>query len=195
MAQVFRLAGWWRRAGAYVIDGVIVLLAARIIWSLFNGRVERWIDDERFKQSYEWRRSVGPAGWTRTDSYLAIAVVGGFALLLIVAALYSGFFMRRWNGATPGRKVTGIRVMRADGGRLTAPWCAARDVLARTGLAIVVGVITFGIGPLVMFLWPLIDREHRGVDDFIARSRVVIDEPPGWGEDPQPAEPAMIASR
>jgi len=182
--QVFRLSGWWRRAWALLIDAVIVLVTARVLWSLVDRPIWRWVDNRRFVDAYESRRSVGPVDWTTADTYALLAALTAIGIVLGVAALYSGFFMRRWNGATPGRRVTGIRVMRADGGPITVRWAICRDVLARDVLAVVITLVSLGLGTVLMFLWPLWDPEHRGFDDLLARSRVVLDEPPGWAAAP-----------
>ena len=195
MPQVFRLSGWWRRAAAFAVDGVLVLLAWRVIWSLFNGRIDRWVDNQRRADAYEWRPSVGLHRWTTTDIYSGVAVAAACAMLLVVAAIYAGWFVPRWKGGTPGRRLVGIRVMRAEGQRITVRWAIWRDVFARSALFSVLTVCSFGLGGVLMALWPAWEREARGFEDYLSKSRVVLDGPANWGEAPPsaPAEPAAPA--
>src|SRR5687768_14785185 len=88
------LAGWWRRAGAQVIDGLIIGIGALIVLSI-----------------------LGAAGLSVDGDGGAVAFVVAllFAVLAIavVALLYAPLLMARTNGKTLGRMAMGIRVIRA----------------------------------------------------------------------------------
>jgi uncharacterized RDD family membrane protein YckC len=72
------------------------------------------------------------------------------------------------SGRTFGKGLAGLRVVRADGG---AP--GVRAMFVRT-LALPLSVLFFGIGLLMI----VVQREHRGLHDLIAKSCVVYD----WGD-------------
>lgn len=80
--------------------------------------------------------------------------------------------MASWRGATPGKRLVGIRVVRADGGDLTLGGAFLREPVIK---GIVINAIggAFVLASLLSYLWPLWDRECRAGHDFIARTRVV----------------------
>jgi len=73
-------------------------------------------------------------------------------------------------GRTAGKGVAGLRVVRADG---AAP--SVRALFLRT-IVFPLSALLFGIG----FLLIVVQREHRGLHDLIARTAVVYD----WGDRP-----------
>lgn len=73
-------------------------------------------------------------------------------------------------GRTVGKAIVGLRVVNDDGTTLTV-----RHALWRT-LAFPLSGLIFGLG----FALILVDREHRALHDFIARTAVVYD----WGDRP-----------
>ncbi len=85
-------------------------------------------------------------------------------LLLLWEWLYFG---GSWaaSGKTPGMALVGIRVVDRDGGPLD-PW---RGVVRAPALGLT--FFTFGIG----FVGIVIGKEHRGLQDVIARTVVVYD--------------------
>ena len=86
-----RLAGWWRRAGASLIDGLVIGIPAVALLALILG-------------------SVGDGFWSVfAPSLLWIAVS------LLVAIVYAPCMMARTDGRTLGRMAFGIRVVRVDG--------------------------------------------------------------------------------
>src|SRR5215210_3049313 len=150
------LAGWWRRAGAQVIDGVIISIGAAVLLAIFAA-----------------------AGATAdTDGGLAAVVVAGLLAVLafsIVALLYAPFLMARTNGRTLGRMATGIRVIRADGQRMTFGYAVVREVLVKALLIGVIASATIGIAWLIDVLWPLWDEENRALHDFVVNTRTIMD--------------------
>jgi len=150
------LAGWWRRAGAQVIDGVIISIGAAVLLAAFAA-----------------------AGATAdTDGGLAAVVVAGLLAVLafsIVALLYAPFLMARTNGRTLGRMATGIRVIRADGQRMSFGYAVVREVLVKALLIGVIASATIGIAWLLDVLWPLWDEENRALHDFVVNTRTIVD--------------------
>jgi uncharacterized RDD family membrane protein YckC len=126
--------------------------------------------------------------------------------LLVVGFAYFGLCESIW-GTTPGKRLFGMTVRMADGGRATVPAC-----LVRTALRIVDTlpcILPFPIGAVVM----LRTRRHQRVGDLLAGTLVVDREaldhsiaastppPPmlhqiqhrgGAYEQPEPARPSAL---
>ena len=144
------LSGWWRRAGAWTIDTVIVL-AMTIAVEYLVGR-EPWM-------------------YVESEFVLVTTAADEIVFLLINGAVACAYYtpqMLRWEGRSLGKRACGIRVVRPDGEPLTA----AR-ILVRQGL---VQYLLWGFVPLASlldYLWPLGDRENRALHDLAAGTRVV----------------------
>ena len=155
----YQLAGWWSRAGALVLDGLIVAVGALIILAVFG--------------------SVFSVGFFASEETGIASLVVGLLLsvvaIAIVALLYAPLMMDRTNGKTLGRMAVGIRVVRANGQRMTFGWAMLREVVVKSLLFGFAGSVTFGLASLADYLWPLWDDENRALHDFIVDTRVVRD--------------------
>ena len=157
-ARHWELSGWWRRAGAQVIDGIVVLVGAfamlAVVGAIAGGGF--LVDDA--------------AGWVGV-------IVGGliWGLFAVVAALlYAPLMMAKTNGQTLGRMATGIRVVRANGKPIDFGYAVLREVVVKWLLFNVVGgSVTFGLAWLIDDLWPLWDEENRALHDMVVDSRVI----------------------
>lgn len=81
----------------------------------------------------------------------------------IVGVIYYLYFWVNQNGATPGKKAMGIRVVRVDGQLLTYGTAFLRYI------GYIVSGITLGIG----YLWIIWDPKKQGFHDKIANTYVV----------------------
>ena len=151
------LASWWSRAGAQIIDwliigvgGVVLLIAITAPFSI---------------------------GFFANDDVGVVSIIVGllFATLCvsIVALLYAPAMMARTDGQTLGRMVTGIRVVRAKGQPMTFGYAMLREVAVKGLLFGIAGSLTFGLAQLLDYLWPLWDEENRALHDMIVDSRVI----------------------
>lgn len=163
--QTYVLATWGSRAGAFVIDAFLFGILAWLIM-LPVGRALGLSFDEAAR--YFARLSPLP---TRIDDptpfYLAVAVqvmLPGIALALSLLVM---------DGQSPGKRVAGIRVVRADGRAMNSQTAFRRELLVKTILLGLLGALTFLIAYPVNYLWPLRDREHRAGHDFAVDTRVV----------------------
>ncbi len=102
-----------------------------------------------------------------------VAALLGVLAITVVAFLYAPLMMSRTNGQTVGRMVVDIRVIRADGGRMTFGFAMLREVLIKSLLFGVLSSITFGLASLLDVLWPLWDEENRALHDFVVNTRVI----------------------
>lgn len=154
------LASWGARLGAYVIDTLVLLVPAAILFFALVG---------------------GAAGLSGGDEDVAAGALLGalllwFLLMAVVYALYAPLLMARQsdkNGQTWGKQLLNVRVVRSNGERMTFGVAALREVVLKF---LAVG-ITSSIIPLIPwllnFLWPLWDDENRALHDMVASTRVV----------------------
>ncbi len=93
------LAGWWSRAGALIIDGLIVGVGGVLLTIEITAPFS--------------------IGFFAGEDAGIISILVGLMLAVIcvsIAALfYAPWLMARTNGKTLGRMATGIRVVRANG--------------------------------------------------------------------------------
>jgi uncharacterized RDD family membrane protein YckC len=153
------LAGWWRRVGAALIDGVILTIPFFLVLSVLG---------------------IGFFGDEEGTGDGAGGFIAGFILttlaFVVVALLYAPLMMAKTNGKTVGRMATGIRVVRAGGEQMTFGFAALREIVIK-GILIggIAGSFTFGLAYLLDVLWPLWDDENRALHDFIVNTRTVMD--------------------
>jgi len=151
------LAGWGSRAGAQLIDGLIVGVGAVILLIPFGAAL-----------------GLTSLGEGEGGVVAAImAVIAWVVCLAVVALLYAPAMMARTNGQTLGRMATNIRVVRTDGQPITFGFAMLREVVVKTILFGVAGAVTGGIANLLDYLWPLWDEENRALHDFLVNTRTV----------------------
>src|SRR5688572_15061001 len=108
---------------------------------------------------------------TLLDGGLASWIYAVFGLVAFL--FYWGyyiFFEMLWNGQTPGKRWTGLRVLRADGTPITLSESLIRN------LARIVDILpmAYGVGIITMF----IDKQSRRLGDIAAGTLVVHDRAP-----------------
>jgi uncharacterized RDD family membrane protein YckC len=159
-AHPYVLAGWWRRVGALLVDGVIVGVGALVLLVAITAPFS--------------------AGFFASHDAGAASLAVGFAIALVcvavVALLYAPALMARTNGKTLGRMATGIRVVRADGQPMTFGFAMLREVVVKSLAFGFAGSLTGGIANLLDYLWPLWDEQNRALHDMVVNTRVVLDE-------------------
>jgi uncharacterized RDD family membrane protein YckC len=160
VAGQYALAGWWRRVGAHLLDGLIIGAIALILLVAITAPFS--------------------IGFFVNDTVGAVAVIVGLLFWLlcvfIAALVYAPAMMARTNGRTLGRMATGIRVVRANGEPMTFGFAMLREVAVKWLLfGVVLGSITAGIAALVDYLWPLWDEENRALHDYVVNTRTVLD--------------------
>ena len=153
------LSGWWRRAAAQVIDGLIVGFGAVLLLVALTAPF-----------------SIGFfAGDTVGIVSLLVGAFIGVLCVTFVALLYAPAMMARTNGKTVGRIVMGIRVVRANGQPVDFGYAMLREVVVKALLGGICASLTGGLSWLVDNLWPLWDEENRALHDFVVDSRVIED--------------------
>lgn len=125
--------GFWRRAGALFLDGVILYVG------LIPATILLWLDP------------LGIA-WVALTWVVSI---GGFIFYIVCWA--------RW-GATPGKRLMGLRIVRStDLGKISG-WRAAGRYFAY-----LLATLPLGLG----LLWVVFNKERRGWHDMLAGTRVL----------------------
>jgi uncharacterized RDD family membrane protein YckC len=83
------------------------------------------------------------------------------------------------NGQTLGKQLTGVRVVRYDGGAMSYTSSVLREWLARTLLIELIGAaLTGGLVVLLDYVQPLWDERRRALHDMAASTYVIYSEPP-----------------
>jgi uncharacterized RDD family membrane protein YckC len=122
----------------------------------------------------------------RPDWLTSLAIL----LEFVIVNFYFAFFEVRWQGATPGKRLTGIRVIDARGGQLETSAVLARNLIrylevwlplallvaprrlwpGAPGWVLVVAAAWAGV---FMFM-PLFNRDRLRIGDLVAGTRVVM---------------------
>lgn len=138
-----RYAGFWIRFVALIIDGLILSAAGAIITIPLG---------------------LGIATDGSVESIAAIIGMFGAssAINTLLAVGYYTYFLSQ-HGATPGKMVFGLQVIRSDGSRLTPGRAAGRY------FATLLSAIVMGIGYIIAAF----DPEKRTLHDHICDTRVV----------------------
>jgi uncharacterized RDD family membrane protein YckC len=138
----FHYAGFWIRVLAAFIDALIVGFASVAVQAILLPGL----------------RSNSSPG-----SASAIAAVGlAYLLGMAMAATYEGVFVNKL-GATPGKMVVGLRVVRPDGGPVSLGRAVGRY------FAKLLSTIILFIG----YIMVAFDREKRGLHDMLVDTRVI----------------------
>lgn len=174
IAFEYRVAGPFGRVMAYLIDSVIFVLAIIGI-SLVFGMAFSLVD-------------LGGV------AELVIAV-----LAFILYWFYGGLFEALWNGQTPGKRMTGLRVVRTDGRPINAMQAVLRNVLRIADSLPIVFIpdFFFGEAPLVYQTYLLalatmtLTRRNQRVGDLVCGTMVVAEDRSRFGKVPAPEEPEM----
>lgn len=171
------LAGIGDRIAAFLFDLLLIGLAAIGIFlaGLFSALALGSLDAAAFA--------------------LALALFGWF----LVRAFYFTFFEIRWNGATPGKRRVGIRVVDARGGMLSSDAVIVRNLLREVEffLPILVFLAPEQVWPgapgwllaiasawlLGFMLLPLLNRDRLRAGDLAAGTIVVAAPKPSLLED------------
>ena len=116
-----------------------------------------------------------------------LGIVAGnaaFGLLLlfwfVLEWFYGGLFETFWNGQTPGKRMTGIRVLRIDGQPINGLQAVLRNILRAVDLMPVVPAVALGPFPvptlMIGLLTPALNRRFQRMGDLVCGTMVVVEE-------------------
>jgi uncharacterized RDD family membrane protein YckC len=151
------LASWGSRAGAALIDAVVIAAVFAAALVAFLGLL-----------------SLVDGGSGAGTVWLVVVLLFGGALAAFSAAvLYAPVMLAHTNGQTLGKMALGIRVIRTSGGPIDFGYAFLREVVVKALAVGVAGSATFGIAQFADLLWPLWDDQNRALHDMVAQSRVI----------------------
>lgn len=172
------LASYGARAGAYIIDGLVVavlnLLVTGWAWWLWMADYWDFVYGAALEGNQDAVNDLTPAELTGMFDWQYFFIAAGLSLLL-QAVYHVGFLSTR--SATPGKMLLGISVRKVERpGRISAGTAFMRMLLPLS-----VGV--FSLIPLVSYLvffvtladliWPAKDPRRQALHDKIAGTQVV----------------------
>ncbi len=162
---VFVLGGWGQRLGAYLLDN---LLFGFVVFLLtLPGAIAVGMTLEEGIVFLSGSMEV-------PDAVAQPALAWGlFALQVLGPPTIAAVFLSLWRGQTPGKRVTGLRVVTEEGAPMSFGRALQRELVAKTLIIGALTVITFGVAFLANYLWPLRDPQNRAGHDFFAKTRVV----------------------
>lgn len=137
-------AGFWRRVGAFLIDGLIIGIAMTPFGLGLWGTIA----------------AIGPTSHDSTDDLAAIIAASMFVWLLrvLVTWLYSALFESSAWQATPGKKALSLRVTDLEGRRISFARATGRSIGKWLSGAIL------GIG----FIMVAFTEKKQGLHDLLA---------------------------
>lgn len=152
-----RYAGFFSRGAAFVLDclitfGIAFLIMLVIDYFLSLFRIDRWLE------------SLSEDAMLYALLALLLSTVGIY--LLVFIAYNVGFWLL--SGQTPGKRVLGVRVMRADGTRLRLGNALRRQVGYWISSIFFLG-----------FFWILFDNKRQGWHDKLGGTIVTYSWPEG----------------
>lgn len=172
-----RLAGWWLRVAAYLVDGLIVLMIAAAVGFPFVRRIGAAYS-EFIDQALRAAETGGQApGQGDLLGEVFLPMLGFLAVKLLVNFVYNVGFLKAFQ-ATPGKLMIGLRVrLRARPGAL--PWgtvlmrWVAQNAASLVAVVPVLGSVA-SLYPLLDGLWPLWDDKKQALHDKAAKTNVVV---------------------
>jgi uncharacterized RDD family membrane protein YckC len=180
IALPIMLASRWTRLGALAIDLFAIVLAIVLV-SLAIGFSAAGVGDLGGKEVIERNPSA-----KRAVEFLVIIWI---AAVFLFRHGYFLLFELGPRGATPGKRMTGVRIAARDGGRLTAEMVLARNLLRDIELFLPIMLVVAAagdggeeLGPaglaatawfLTFALFPCFNRDRLRAGDVIAGTWVV----------------------
>ena len=166
-----RLAGWWWRVLAGMVDSVIVsILAAVVSLPLLLPVIDRFTayfaEAVRAAEQGRAQPPINPDSLISVGDQFLLALIGAG-----VTIAYHVLFLR-WKAATPGKLTCGLRVVPVDQGRFAAP-LSWRAVVVRALVWAAPGLQTFlFLFHLLDALFPLWQPKRQALHDLAARTQV-----------------------
>jgi uncharacterized RDD family membrane protein YckC len=157
IAFQYRVAGPFRRLPAYLLDFLfrLIVMLAVIFGALMT------------------LGSVGARG-------MAMAVIA--VTWFLMSWFYGGLFETFWNGQTPGKYLTRLRVLTVDGEPVTGWQAVLRNILRAADALPVVALPGFDSGPAFLPLYMaglfacLASRRYQRLGDLVAGTMVVVEQ-------------------
>ena len=161
----FRYAGWWRRTGAFVLDGAVLMAFYVPGFAYGEAGPTRettcFTDDGGVVQCVAQDREVRHVHDAPTGATVAIGLALMLAGIVGFLVLYCTMASR---GGSIGHRAVGIRIVDARTGDRVGAW----RVFGRRAASYLSSVACY-----LGFLWPLWDQRKQTWHDMIAKTVVV----------------------
>jgi uncharacterized RDD family membrane protein YckC len=179
-ADGVRLAGWWWRVLAAVLDSVITSVVVTVVafplWQPVYAALAAYFQAVLNAQ----QSGAAPPVFDATGVFPLRDQMIFTAASLAVGMVYHLAFLR-WKSATPGKLICGLRVRPVDRGRFAGPldWTT---VVIRSAVWVLPGVNSLlAFFTVVDVLFPLWHPKRQAIHDLAAKTQVVRPGPEiGW---------------
>lgn len=162
--QGYASATWMQRLAAHLID--LLLVGGSITMGILGLAIAIGSTITSEYRTHDLIEVWKPLG----EEFGRGLFVVGTATLLIYAVWFA---IRLSSGQTPGKQITGIRVVQAHG-ELSSWGCTfVRELIFKGMIVHVLTIITLGLFYVVNYLWPLWDKNSQTLHDKMAKTLVV----------------------
>ena len=161
-----KYAGFWKRLIAYLVDySIITIISFVLTISLFgSGGMSKdfeYIIDINQSETFEELKEITDEYQVTREEGSSTGIATVFSIVLIL--IYQALFLVNYDGATPGRRLLGIKVIKNDNTPITYP-------------VVIVRFLSSILSSFVLFLGYLsiaFDKKKRGWHDRIAKTLVI----------------------
>lgn len=164
-SETLDYAGFWRRCGAHLMDLAIWwvgwLVISQIVTLVFFPEVAKLSQTIAEKGIFSYQPTPHEATMMLKHSFVSIV------LATIWAIIYDTFFILRF-GATPGKLLFGLRIVKTSGKPLDFA-----NIVGRCLAKGLLGLPTLCIGYLIVAF----DDQKRSLHDHVTHTRVVKKQP------------------
>ncbi len=171
MTHNYQTAGLLIRFIAYLVDGILkgMVISAFLLLAMGKSDENAFVDEGKPSLADEYQFFAyadgivnGPNNITYFESFLKKYPMEALVGLLVIPMLYYVLFEALFGG-TIGKLITGIRVRRKDGGKISFPTAFIRFI-GRS-----VSALIFMLG----YVLALFDKKHQALHDKIANTLVL----------------------
>lgn len=170
-----RLAGWWQRVAAYLVDVLVMTPLVFVLAWPWMADVMRTYTEAVTAATQDRPGSVALPG-PEVMASLAVPMLMVTLVGLGVNFVYNVGFLK-WRAATPGKMAIGLKVrLRETPGPLSwgtvlLRWLGQNWYGLASGVPFLGSLL--GLWPVVDLLWPLWDDKKQALHDKVAKTNVV----------------------
>lgn len=184
-ADGVRLAGWWSRLAALILDYLLITIVQTIALMLFGQRI--------LTAMRAWESDVlaainsGSADIPLTPADPRYGITTWwyvYNVALLLAQFLYATLMMHYKGATVGQLMMGLRVVHSGQGRARFGLGWSTSIVRNAGwlfcqaFSIIPRLSTFGVVlTLANGLWPLFNPNRQALHDLLARTQVISVRP------------------
>lgn len=172
-----RLAAWWQRLLARIIDVIITSIIALVVSTPWLGPLLTAFGDYLDASVTAAEAGTDPPSMIAFQTEIAGLMTPITIATLLVGLAYETLFLT-WKGATPGKMMLGMQVRRSDGTTPIQLVGALRRQVIQVGTSMLAFVPVVGllgsVLSLVDSIWLLFDPRRQCLHDKVADTVVVL---------------------